>query len=318
MVTLKAVYEMNLQGKYNMEIMNKIFELVFHGVYFSQNFLRECQFHDLSRDFTRRFSISSTLSFVEKLLESSLCYYIKVENEADVLAFLDGKTIAFEVKSLYPFAAKYFRSILDWTRWFYDAVLNKYGLFAKVMFLPSQKHFLKPYIIDYRKVPTTYEASFGVLYFSLDALNQWVLRRIKSRLSRCYSQLLKFDTKYKVAVIDMRYEGVNEVQAYKYILNVLKYKDYRELSGVILITFDVESKQNICGTKLILISNPNAENPIDGSHLFKKPKYSISHTKKYLLVLPTRIRLNKTGWQDLIQIGPEYKIAYKRVKYGSL
>ena len=310
---------MSLQSKCNTELINKIIELKSRGVYFSHNFLKECQYHDLLRNFTRRFSIISTLSFVEKLLESSLCYDIKVEDVADVKALLNGKSIAFEIKSLYPFVAKYFEFILDWTRWFYDAILNKSGLFAKVMFLPSQQILLQPHVIDYRKVPTTYDASFGVLYFSLDALNQLVLRRIKSRLSRCYSQLIKFGTKYRIAVIDIRYEGADESKTCQYVLNILNHKKYRKLSGVILITFDIETQQSISETKLILISNPNAENPIDGSCLFKKPKYLINYpSKKYILMLPIHMRINKPGWHELVQIGPRYGLIYKGTKYGTL
>ena len=298
-------------------LMNRIARLKSRGVSFSQKFLNECQCYDLSRDHARRFSISSTLSFVEKLLETSLCYDIEVENRADVQAFLNGRFIIFEIKSLYSFVADYFKTVSKWTQRFYNDVLNKYGLFAKVLFLLSYKYGLQPYILEYRKVSTTHNASFGVLYFSLDALHQWTVPRIKSSLRHSYGQLKKATAKYRIAVVDMRYEGINEFKAYHYILKILRRKKYEKLSGVILMTFGIKGKNTI-GPKLILIPNPYAENTIMGSTLFKDFKQPLSYGRRYLLELPIRIRFKKTGWQNCLNIEPGYRIVHKGKEYGTL
>ncbi len=318
-MALLKVIDMSIPSKQRI-LMDKIDKLRTRGVCFSQMFLNECKLCDLSRKPARDFSIRSTLSFVEKLLEVSLCYDIEVEDGVDVQALLDGKKIIFEIKSLYSFVADYYKLMSDWTRRFYGEVLNKNGLFAKVVFLPlpSPQRGLQPYVLDYRKVSTTHEASFGVLYFSLDALHQWTVPRTKGALREAYSQLKGAAAKYRIAVIDMRYEGINEFKAYQYILNILKRKRHEKLSGVILITFEIETCGNTAELKLILISNPFAENPISTSLLVKNPKQILSYGKQYLLEIPTRIHIRKPGLQDWIQMEPGYRIVHKGVEYGTL
>jgi hypothetical protein len=300
-------------------LVNRVLKLKSQGIRFSQRFLNECQWYDFSRDPSRYFSINSTLSLAEKLRTDSNCNDIEVESESDISAYLDKKKIVFELKSLYSLATNYHRKVIDyWTKRFYDEILTKNGLFAKVIFLPSPTHTIQPHIIERRKVSQILEASFGVLYFSLDVLSSWTYGRVKGALRKSYGQLKKSSALYRVAVIDMRYEGINEIDAYEYILRILHGKKYNDLSGVMLMTFDIRAKSYTTGTKLILISNPYAEKTINSQLLFKNPKQTLSYEKRYMLVMPTRIRIHKPGWHDWIQIEPGYRIIHKGVEYGTL
>jgi len=299
-------------------LLNRILKLKFQGIRFSQRFLSECQWYDFSRNPSRYFSINSTLSLVEKLRTDSNCDDIEVESESDISAYLDKKKIIFELKSLYPLETDYHRKVIDyWTKRFYDEILTKNGLFAKVIFLPSPTHAIQPYIIEHRKVSQNLEASLGVLYFSLDVLSPWTYGRVKGALRESYGQLKKSSAPYRVAVIDIQCEGINEINAYRYTSRILHRKKYSGLSGVILMTFDIGTK-SYTGTKLILISNPYAEKPINGQLLFKNPKQILSYEKRYVLVMPTRIRIHKLGWYDWMQVEPSYRIIHKGVEYGTL
>ncbi|NVM03974.1 MAG: hypothetical protein HWN67_16705 [Candidatus Helarchaeota archaeon] len=186
------------------------------------------------------------------------------------------------------------------------------------MFQPSSVHGLQPYVIERRKVSTTHQVSFGVLYFSLDIFHKQTMLRTKNALSKGYSQLKKITSKYKVAVVDIRYEKINEFEAYQNVLNRLKTKKYGDLSGVILITFETGTNQITAGLKLIFIPNPQAENPIYETFFFKKPKQVLSYSKHYLLEIPSLIRYRKPGLQDWLNIEPGYIITYKGEEYGTL
>jgi hypothetical protein len=275
--------------------------------------------YDFSQNPSRYFSILSTLAFAEKLRTSSNCEDIQVEKEFDVSAYLDKKMTVFELKYLHSFAANYHKKVIDyWTKRFYDEIFNKNGLFVKAVFLPSPPYMIQPYIVERRQVSQTHEASFGVLYFSLEALQPWTYGRTKSALRESYGQLKYSSAMYRIAVIDMRYEAISEINAYNYILQIFHRKKYDKLSGVMLMTFDIGTSSHIAGTKLILIPNPYAEKQIDGSSLFKNPKQTLSYGKQYLFELPTRIHVHKPGWQDWIEMEPGYRIVHKGVEYGTL
>lgn len=129
------------------------------------------------------------------------------------------------------------------------------------------------------------------------------------------------DADYRVAVIDIRREPVNEFiiwsRTQSWLLN--ERARYPRLSGVIFMRYDVTTKRDQVGTWLIPVINPHAENPLDLGLLFKNivlptPSFGARH----LLILPTHIHIPKPGWMNIIQLEPGFKLIYRGVYFGTI
>lgn len=275
------------------------------------------------------YSIQSTLDFVEALkllidhsgieVEPKECG--KGKRDVDVKAVVDGKTIAFQVKSLHPFKSKVMQEIMKSTEEFTGKYLTKYGIFVKAIFIPQQNLIFRPRVIEYRKVNANVNVSYGSLLYPVDLLTQWIQRRVINRIKRSYRQLRDVDTDYRVVVIDVRREPVNEFTLW-YSTQLwlgIEGDDYPKLSGVIFMRYDITSKKDQVSTWLIPVINPYAETPLDPKLLLKNIVLPTpSFGARYLLILPTHIYIPKPGWMDLIQLEPEFKLTYKGIYFGTI
>jgi hypothetical protein len=239
--------------------------------------------------------------------------------DIDVQATVDGQNIVFQIKSLCFPLSNYQQTINKCTKSFYDNILNKYGLFAKVLFTsyPQYPKRIVALILERRKVSDTIDASYGVLYFDVNCFQWSTLRRIQSATRKSFKQLKNLSANYRIAVIDISYEAVNQIDVYNYIRRNFAGKKYEELSGIILMTFD-NAQGNTAGTRLIPVGNPYAKNPIDWGLIFRKTICPVHRGKQYLLLLPTLIRVQSPGWHDLMHMEPGYRIIYKGKEFGTL
>jgi len=272
------------------------------------------------------YSIESTLDFAESL--KPLIDYGEVEVEpkgdkgdVDVKAVVDGKTIAFQVKSLHTFKSKVMHEIMKSSEGFTRMYLSKHGTFVKAVFIPQQRLVFTPRIIEYRKVNANVNVSYGSLLYPVDLLTHWNYPRIVSRIKRSYPQLKDVDADYRVAVIDVRREPINEFILWFATQSWLKSEGikYPKLSGVIFMRYDVRAEKNQVGTWLIPAINPYAENPLDPRLLLKNVVLpTLSFGARYLFLLPTRIYISKPGWVDLIRLEPGFKLTYKGIYFGTI
>ena len=271
------------------------------------------------------YSIESTLDFVEAL--KPLIDYSEVEpkgdkGDVDVKAVVDGKTIAFQVKLLYTIRSKIMLEIIKSSKEFTERCLNKHGTFIKAVFTPQQSLKFIPKIIEHRRVHANVNVSYASLLYPVDLLTCWAYPRIISRIKKSYPQLKDVDADYRIAVIDVRKEPINEYMLWSTTKSwlVSKGTKYPKLSGVIFMRHDVKTKKDQAGTWLIPVINPHAENPLDPKLLLKNvvlptPSFGARH----LLILPTRIHIPKAGeWIDLIQLEPGFKIVYKDIYFGTI
>lgn len=192
---------------------------------------------DLNRNYGLLFSIRSTFTFIHSALDQMLLEDISVEppsngSDIDVQGILDGKRIVFQIKSLTSFLSDYNKVIDFWTKKFYDDILNRYGIFAKVIFTssPQNSTTMSPYILERKKVSSSLEVSYGVLYFDIDSLQYPTLKRVKNATHKSYKQLRDSNAEYKIAVIDIRHEAINEETAYRYVRDIFLDKRYPESS----------------------------------------------------------------------------------------
>lgn len=272
------------------------------------------------------YSIESTLSFVEALKPLIGYGDIEVEpkedkGDVDVKAVVDGKTIAFQVKLLHPFKSKVAQEIMKASREFTNRYLSSYGKFLKVIFIPQQGLRFTPKIIEYRKVDANVNVSYASLLYPTDLLTQWVYPRIVSRIKRCYQQLKAVDADYRVAVIDIRREPVNEFIIWSETQSWLMSEGarYPRLSGVIFMRYDTMTKRDRVGTWLIPAINPHAENPLDLEMLLKNIVLPIpSFGTRYLLILQTHIHIPKPGCINIIRLEPGFKLMYRDVYFGTI
>jgi len=272
------------------------------------------------------YSIESTLDFTEAL--KSLIDYGEVEVEpkgdkgdVDVKAVVDGKTIAFQVKSLHTFRSKVMREIMKSSEEFTRRYLNNYGTFVKAIFIPQQSLKFIPRIIEHRKVNANVNVSYGSFLYPVDLLTHWVYPRIVSRIKRSYPQLKDVDANYRIAVIDVRREPVNELTLWYATQSWLIFEGikYPKLSGVIFMRYDITTRKDQVGTWLIPVINPYAESPLDPKLLLKNVVLpTSSFGARYLLILPTHIYIPKPGWMGLIQLESGFKLTYKGIYFGTI
>jgi len=237
-----------------------------------------------------------------------------------VQGIIDGKRIVFQIKSLISFLADYDKTINFWIKKFNDDVLNKYGIFSKVLFTssPYKKTTILPYIIEGKKVSNNIKASYGVLYFDIDLFQYPTFKRVKRVTRKSYLQLRKSNADYKIAVVDIRHEAIKEATAYRNICDNFHNKRYQELSGIILMALDVTRSDCLADTKLIPIKNPYAKTPIDWGSIFKNEIFIIHEGKKYVLNIQTMVHVSKPGWQEWISMEPGYMLMHKGVEFGRL
>ena len=245
---------------------------------------------------------------------------VEPSNRIDVRATLDGRSIIFEIKSLYSFASNYQKMVNNWTKFCFDVVLNKPGRFIKMVFSssPQNPRIINPFLLEYRKVSNTLDPSYGVLYFDINSLQWSTFGRLKGAIRTAYVQHKESGGRHRIVAIDTRYEALNEAEAYDYVFKTLCRKRYEKLSGVVLMTFDLQTSKSTAKTKLLPVRNPHTVKPIDWRLMFKGNVRLVRWGKQYLLALPTRIRIPSPGWHDLIHMEPGYKIVYKGVEYGTL
>jgi len=272
------------------------------------------------------YSIESTLDFAEALKPLIDYGGIEVEpkgvkGDVDVKAVIDGKTIAFQVKSLYTFRSKVMREIMRSSEEFTRRYLNNYGTFVKAVFIPQQSLKFIPRIIEHRKVNANVNVSYGSLLYPVDLLTHWVYPRIVSRIKRSYPQLKDVDANYRIAVIDVRREPVNELILWYATQSWLIFEGikYPKLSGVVFMRYDITTRKDQVGTWLIHVINPYAESPLDPKLLLKNVVLpTSSFGARNLLILPTHIYIPKPGWMDLIQLEPGFKLIHKGIYFGTL
>ncbi|MCW3132678.1 MAG: hypothetical protein N2V73_08185 [Candidatus Methanospirare jalkutatii] len=261
----------------------------------------------------RYYSILSTLDFVEEFAKHVGGENIEVESQGDridVKAEVDGKIIAFEVKSTY-FDSKPSRQFLEALEDLNKEI--KPGRFIKVT-LARVGSALIPVVHEYKRV-SDLEFSCGAIYCPVDNFLPEAVRRINRKLQESHRQLKSVKADYKIAVFDLRYEYINEWDAYYYTLLLLC--NYKSLNGAILIKYDINKEAHEAGVWFIPVSN--LTNPIDWKIILKK--YALpspnSGTKAFF-ALPAKIHFKTTGWQELIEIKPGYRIFYKDIYYGNL
>lgn len=309
----------------NAKFDKQISALKRQGVRFTKKFLYQLKSPNLLFNQGHRFSIASTLAFLDAALRIMRLEDIVVEplvsedGDIDVSPTIDGRNIAFQLKSLFSFAAKYYQEIDTWIQHFYDNVLNKFGLFAKVLFTSSSMDpsRLQPYIINRKRVADNLDVSYGVLLFDVKSLQRATLGRVRSATRKCFSQLKDLSVNYKLAVIDIRYDAVNEVDSFNFIQTVFQARRYEELSGVLLMTFDLSAGGHTAGTKLIPIMNPHAKNPLDWGFL-ARDEIVFLNDKRFFFALASRIQYSHSGWHDCFHMVPEYVLTYKGKIFGSI
>jgi hypothetical protein len=156
------------------------------------------------------------------------------------------------------------------------------------------------------------------LFLSLDLFRRPAERRIRNDLQACYGKLTTLPGKYRVAVIDMRHEGIDETGAYYFIKKLLRLNRYEKLSAVILLTFDVTGERSEAGVQFILIENPHAIHKITASELFRHPKSAQLLEKLYLFELLSRIRFPSIDWQHWFEMQQHLNLFHRETEYGSL
>ena len=99
----------------------------------------------------------------------------------------------------------------------FDEVMK--ALQAGYSSLENVFHYNKSYLADDenkytinlpKKVDANVNVSYGSLLYPVDLLTLWCYRRIADRIRRSYPQLKDVDANYRVAVIDVRTEPINE------------------------------------------------------------------------------------------------------------
>jgi len=272
------------------------------------------------------YSIESTLDFAEALKPLIDYGGIEVEpkgvkGDVDVKAVIDGKTIAFQVKSLHTFRSKVILETMKSSEEFTRRYLNNYGTFVKAIFIPQQSLKFIPRIIEHRKVNANVNVSYGSLLYPVDLLTHWIYPRIVSRIKRSYPQLKDVDANYRIAVIDVRREPVNEFILWYATQSWLIFEGikYPKLSGVVFMRYDITTRKDQVGTWLIHVINLYAESPLDPKLLLKNVVLpTSSFGARYLLILTTHIYIPKPRWKDLIQLEPGFKLTYKGIYFGTL
>ena len=273
-------------------------------------------------------SLESELDFAEtlKLLADPIDVEVEPKGysgDVDVRAVVDGKTIVFQVKSLHTFRSKVMKAIIRSTEEFTRKHLQGYGRFVKAIFIPQQSWnpSFTHVVIERRKVNADVNASYGVLLYPVDLLTHWILCRVCNCIKESYRQLKSVDADYRVTVVDVRTEPVNEFTLWKGVQSWLcgVGSKYPRLSGVILVRYNFSAQKGNVGTWFIPIVNSHAEKPLDPNLLLRnitlpKPLFRARH----VLILPAHIRISEAGWVDLIQIEPGFKIYYKGVYFGTL
>ena len=285
--TPQQVCMMNLEGR--------TIKLKGLGVKFPRYLEEECQ--KARRRYPHRYySILSTLDFVEELAKHVSGENIEVEfhessGDVDVKAEVDGKIIAFQVKSTY-FTSRPWRQFLEVLEDLNKEI--KFGRFIKAT-LARVGLALIPVVHEYKKV-SDLEYSCGAIYCPVDNFLPEAVQRIDRKLRESRSQLKRVKADYKIAVVDLRYEYINEWDAYYHTLRLLC--NYKSLNGAILIKYDINKEAHEAGVWLIPVSN--LANPIDWKIILKKYALpSPSSGIKAFFALPVKIHFRTTGWQDL-------------------
>jgi len=272
-------------------------------------------------------SVESTLDFVGAL-KSLIDYGGEIEIEpkgnkgdVDVKAIIDGKTMIFQVKTLYSLKSKIMSKVLSSSIKFMEKHLNKFGVFVKALFGSQQGFKFVPEIIRYRKVNANVDVSYGSFLYPVDFLMPWTLRRVLTRIKRSYPQLKDVDADYRVTVVDARMEPINEftLLSETQLWLVAEGHKYRKLSGVIFMKFYATAERHQVSTWLIPVINPYAESPLDLGLLLKNiilPR-PFSGTR-YLLILPVRIHLHAHKWNTLLEVKPRFRLTYEDVYFGTI
>jgi len=272
------------------------------------------------------YSIKSTIDFVKAL--KSLMDYGEIEVEpkgdrgdADAKVIIDGRTIVFQIKSLHSFKSKVMLEIIKSSNDFTKRYLKRFGEFVKAVFIPQQNLKFVPKVIERKKVDANVNVSYGSLLYPVDLLTLWCYRRIADRIRRSYPQLKDVDANYRVAVIDVRTEPINEFILWFMTQSWLIYKGakYPKLSGVIFMRYNVVRGEHHASMWLIPVINPYADNPLDPSVLLKNVLLPTpTFGSRYLLLLPTHIYISKPSWVEFMQIRPGFRLTYKGIYFGTI
>lgn len=255
----------------------------------------------------RYYSILSTLDFVEELAKHVGGENIEVELQGgriDVKSEVDDKIIAFEVKSTY-FDSEPWRRFLETLEDLSKEI--KFGRFIKATFARVGSALI-PVVHEYKRV-SDLEFSCGPIYCPVDNFLPEAVRRINRKLRESL-KLERVKADYKIAVVDLRYEYINERDAYNYTRRLLC--NYKSLNGAILIIYGINEEAYKARVKLIPVSNP--ANPIDDwKIILKKASPSPDLETKAFFALLTKSKT--TSWRIEIK---RYRIFYKDIYYGSL
>jgi len=252
------------------------------------------------------------------------CENVEVEpdiagGDADIAATLDGKRIVFQVKSLFSIKSKVMLAIIETSNRASQVLLKQFGVFAKVMLKPrsprSPEFVYK--VLEHRKVPGATQASYGVFFVPVDSLTEWILPRIFDRIKRSYRQLSGIDADYKVVVIDLRGEPINERLLLTETQSWLFEKNYPDLSGVIYMR-QFSSHPETVDRFLILVPNTKAKNPLYPTMLTGTVALLPKFVAKYLFLLPIHIKIPKPGEHELIRVEPGFKIYHNDKFFGTL
>lgn len=292
------------------------------GVVISPDTINECINSKLLQDKKpdRYFSLKSTFEVTKFLEIVSNCHDFYIEEIGDISAILNNKPIVFELKSLNMLKSGYFKSTIlqHVNRLFYE-LQKKNGRFYKAILFSSIKNPISTKIIDHRIVSSSLEVSFGILHVPLDLFKYKTTRRIKLRFKDAYGQLQKeHDFKYSVIVLDIRNEGINEYLAYQEVMRLLSMQKYRNLSGVLLFTHRIDPHRTYASLNVILIPNQQSRNNLNYSSFFKSghiPQIVYQRLSNWFLL--SKIPIQK-GWNEWLQIEPEYQLIYKDYKFGNL
>ena len=281
------------------------------GVKIPRYFEKECQ-KAWKKYPQRYYSILSTLDFVEELAKHVGGENIEVESQGDridVKAEVDGKIIAFEVKSTH-FDSEPWRLFLEALEDLNKEI--KPGRFVKVT-LARVGSALIPVVHEY-KIVSELEFSCGPIYCPVDNFLPEAVRRINRKLQESHRQLKKVEADYKIAVIDLRYEYINEQDTYNYTRRLLC--NYKSLNGAILIIYGINEEAHKARVRLIPVSNP--ANPIDDWKITLKKALSSPdlETKAFFAFLT---KFKTIGLQESISVEiKQRQIFYKDIYYGSL
>jgi len=262
--------------------------------------------------------VVATLDLIDRLLEIYGSKITSVEAEVnrkhgniDLRMVINRMHCVFEVKGRYAIISEEFLNLINISRTFVDKHLSSFGVFSKAI---TDSKSIR--ILESKKYGTINDYSIGLLFLPINTIEHREVRRVVRKIKKGCQQLENSDEDYKIVVYDARYTPVSTELLIREAEKLLAKKYNSHLNGIMYIRWGLRNRSKELIPYLILVPNRNVKNPIDIEPYRSKQSSDILLEPIHVFTVPIVIKIERTGWIDLLDIKPGFKIFRKNVLMG--